>query len=313
MSTKQSFQVFYDGPALSSNEMDVRDLAPALIAVSDLLEEANKVVFKGKTQVQVNVKGTFKSGSFHIDFMLNQDIIQQVADLFGISRDASAQIILQILGIPTIAATGALAYKTGKMGLLQFIKWLKNRKIKSIEKTSEGGILKITIEDESIETYEEVVELYKNIKIRKSLEVIISNPLNKDGIEVFAFKADGNDLIERVEKDEAVLFETPEIADEQLEDELYETDLQLMQVSFKEGIKWKFTDGSVEFYANVNDLEFVQKVQESKTSFSKDDILRVRILKHKWISDSGIKSEYEVEKIISHRSAAKQIPLILGE
>jgi hypothetical protein len=41
---KEQFQISYDGPALENNEMDVRDLAPALLAVGDALEEANCVL-----------------------------------------------------------------------------------------------------------------------------------------------------------------------------------------------------------------------------------------------------------------------------
>lgn len=311
MSTKQSFQIFYDGPALISHEMDVRDLAPALVAVSDLFEETNKVLYGDKTKVQVNVKGSFKAGTFHVDFNLSQDVIQQVADLFNISRDASAQMILTVLGIPTVGVVANGTLNLGKMGLMQFIKWLKNRKIKTIERQTEGGSLKITVDDETIETYPEVIDLFRNIKVRRSLEVIVNKPLSREGIDVFAFKNIENNTEEKVEKQDAQLFETPEVQDEQLEDEVYETDVQLTLISFKEGNKWKFTDGNVEFMASVNDEEFVQKVQDSKASFSKDDILKVKIRKRKWIGDTGIKSDYEIEKVISHRPSNKQIPLFI--
>ncbi len=73
-----SFQITYDGRALDNHEMDVRELAPALVAVADVLEEANALLNGGSTKISVNVRGSFKNGSFGIEFALYQDIIQQV-------------------------------------------------------------------------------------------------------------------------------------------------------------------------------------------------------------------------------------------
>lgn len=42
---------------------------------------------------------------------------------------------------------------------------------------------------------------------------------------------------------------------------------------------------------------------------NKDDIYKVKLREKQWISDTGIKSEYEIVEVINHRSAAKQIKL----
>ena len=55
MSDTVHFSIKYDGPALASHQMDVRELAPALIALSSLLEEANRALYPESAEVRVNV------------------------------------------------------------------------------------------------------------------------------------------------------------------------------------------------------------------------------------------------------------------
>ena len=46
-----SFQVVYDGPALAGSTIDVRELAPALLAFGDVIEQANFTLNAGRTSV----------------------------------------------------------------------------------------------------------------------------------------------------------------------------------------------------------------------------------------------------------------------
>jgi hypothetical protein len=41
MSNREQFHVVYDGPALDEHRMNIRDLAPALVAIADLFSAAN--------------------------------------------------------------------------------------------------------------------------------------------------------------------------------------------------------------------------------------------------------------------------------
>lgn len=63
--SKTRFSIAYDGPAVESGAMDVRDLAPALLAVGQLFDAANSVLNEQRTTIGVNVQATAR-GSFEV-------------------------------------------------------------------------------------------------------------------------------------------------------------------------------------------------------------------------------------------------------
>lgn len=79
---RENFKISYDGPALAANEMDGKDLVPALLALGELFEEANRILNGEKVKTAVNIKAT-SPGSLHIDFSLVQGIMSQARSLFG--------------------------------------------------------------------------------------------------------------------------------------------------------------------------------------------------------------------------------------
>ncbi len=91
MSTVQ-FQIFYSGPDLESGKMDVRELAPALLAIGGLLEESNRVLNGERSSVSVKVN-RFEDGSFGINFEVIQNIKDQVIALFSGQEVTAAPIV----------------------------------------------------------------------------------------------------------------------------------------------------------------------------------------------------------------------------
>src|SRR5690349_13753166 len=72
-----SFTIAYDGSALRDGAMDVRDLAPALLAVGQLFDAANAVLNRDQATVRISVKAT-GSGSFEISSDVLQNLVSQV-------------------------------------------------------------------------------------------------------------------------------------------------------------------------------------------------------------------------------------------
>ncbi len=300
MSHSTFFHIIYDGPALEKSEMDIRELAPALLALSDALEETNAVFNQSRAKVAISVKGSFKTGSFGIDLNLNQDLLNTLLNVIGTEEIKNGATLIAYLGF---------GYQSSK-GLLAVLKWLRNRAITCIK--MDGEKAEIFVDDEMIEVEKEVVKLLGNHKVRKALERAIVEPLRREGITSFACTEElkGNKTeFEVITAAESLYFVAPEPEDEEINESRYETNLQSVSISFQEDNKWRFSDGTNTFYAVVADADFIEKVQKNEIFFAKDDILRVQLYMRQTLTANGIKSDYIVEKVLDHRSAARQLKL----
>lgn len=293
------FKISYDGPALVTHEMNVKDLAPALLSIGELIEDANSVLNGDQAKIAVNIKTT-QPGSVIVGFSVIQDFLKQAVSLFS-SNEANAIVnASQILGYLGLGC-GSSA------GVLGIIKWLKNREIKNIT-TLEDGNFKMEITDgETRVVKSSEIKLFKLLKIRNHFEAIITKPLEKEGVEQISFLNGKNKTtIEKKEKD---YFITPSVEEETLGETETEQSLQIVNISFQEFGKWRFSDGNASFFAEILDKEFLNKVQHNQAAFAKDDVLKVKLKRKQYLSLGGIKTDYIITKVVEHRSAAIQIQL----
>lgn len=300
MSDIAYFQIIYGGPALENNEMDIRELAPALVAVADLFEEANLIVNGGAARINVNVRGSFKSGSFGIDLSIIQVVYQNFLLFFNSEGIIAAANLLALLGI------GAKQMGEGLIGLL---KNLKNRKIQEIE-TIENNRVRIHItREETIDIDPRVLDLYKSQRVRDALDKVIAEPLGRSGINEFRVVSPETKDEVVIHKEEKEYFELPLLGEELLGENITEAFLQLVSISFKEDNKWRFSRGESIFYASVLDEKFLDAINRNEERFSKSDILKVRLLAKDMLADKGIHTEYTVLEVLEHRRAARQLKL----
>ncbi|WP_145525319.1 hypothetical protein [Yersinia rohdei] len=300
-SDDMKFRIVYDGPALENHEMDIRDLAPALIALSDVFEEAAKTIYGKKATVTVKVNASFKAGSFGIDLLASSPswIKQAIEFLSGDPVSATLNLIT-LLGLSKVAGTQTTR------GLLDLIKWIGPRKVKSIHKLPNRNV-KIFIDDEEEVFEEDVVELYKNYKLRESLQEVIARPLEKEGIDSFAATLDEGKTFVTVSKHEAEFFYIERPVDSILSENTTEKALQVINVSFSEGNKWRFSDGSASFLAEITDEHFLQDVNSMKLNFSKGDMLLADLKVTQYMSGDAIKTSYEVTKVKKQINPQRQI------
>ncbi|WP_430318300.1 hypothetical protein [Pseudomonas nitroreducens] len=301
--SKASFNVLYDGPALANSEMDVRELAPALLALGELLEEANAVINNGRAQISVQVKATFKTGCFGIELDVLQSLLQQAQSLFSHDAVATAKELLEWIGLIEDHA-GKLA--AGSYGLFWLIKRIRGRHINQVVLLDNGRV-KVVLDEESLETEQKVLELYRQFRVRRALEGVLK-PLESDGIDTFAVTdlKQSQRFIE-ITKAERFYFKTPEAESEPLSDDEFDVNLQIVSISFQDGNKWRFNDGASVFYADMLDEAFAAQVAASAASFTKGDILKVRLRRVQSLSGESFKTDYSVLKVLEHRKAAAQL------
>lgn len=288
-SNHQPFNVIYDGPALAEHRMDVRDLAPALIAIADLFTSANKELNGENTEVRLEVRGSFKAGSFHSELIFVQSLASQIRDLFaGPSAGAfsNALAILSALGI------------IGGGGLIGLIRTLRGRKPHRTE--PEGVQTRVWIsEQESFVIDEAIFRLYQNRTVRISLQKVLS-PLEREGIDSFGIVRD--EAIElAIENDELDLFAGSDDPGVVVTDTIARKMLKLESVVFKDGNKWRVHDGTSAFFAALDDEQFLVKV-DAGARFGKGDVLVVDLRQTQIVTDEGLRNEYRIVKVREHRA-----------
>jgi hypothetical protein len=164
---------------------------------------------------------------------------------------------------------------------------------------------------ESVETFEVDLltgRLYRSRIVKQSLAKVLK-PLEKDGIDVFASGLDGVTQNVVTAQEFASFLVAAQEADVVSDITSERVLLQVESAVFKDGNKWRLSDGSSTFHASIADTEFIQRVESGGERFGKGDLLVVNLRRIQSITDSGLKTEAIVEKVIEHK-APLQTPLL---
>jgi len=299
MTNTVHFTIKYDGPALENHQMDVRELAPALMALSNMLEEANKVAFPDSGSVKVHVQGNFKGGSFGVNLIAIQGITDQIVAILSGPHSSAFSNLMAIL--EAIGLIGGSGY-----GLIGLLKWLRGRKPTSIQISDNQYIFEV-IESNFSETFAVdfiTGKLYQSRLVRKELALVVK-PLERDGIHLFASGKDGK-TSEVIEKEDTPCFEFTE-SEEIISDIIMENILlQIESAAFKDQNKWRFNDGTCSFFGEIADSEFIQEINNGIERFGKGDVLNVDLRRTQFISEKGLKTDYSIVCVHEHRGPLQQ-------
>lgn len=286
------FRITYDGPALAGHRMDVRELAPALLAAGDLLDAATRALHGDRVRARTEVHASFRTGSFGIDFALAADWVRAVRDLFaGESATASANA-LAILG-----ALGLLA-RQGRVGLLQLLGRLRGRRIQHVDMGQRSA--RLYVDKDIIEVELAVLTLLRDVQVRQALEKLLE-PLGRDGIDSFASGDDAGFAVV-VAREQRGWYAVPELEDALLLQEERRAAFSIVSLAFREDNKWRLSDGVATHHAAIADKEFLDRVDRNIETFAKGDTLICLVRLRQWQTPTGVRTEYEIERVHEHRA-----------
>jgi hypothetical protein len=293
MSNHERFNVVYDGPALAEHRMDVRDLAPALVAMADLFTAANRVLNGDAADVRVEVKGSFRAGSFNIELIFVQQFLSQLRDMFAGSSATAVANAWTILGVLGCVGAG------GVIGLLRALRGRRAHRVESL-----GENVRIWITDtESIEVEDQVVRLWRSQSVRIALQKTLS-PLAREGITSFGIVRDTQVEL-AIDDAELPVFEASMSEGEVVTDHVVRKVLLIESVVFKDGNKWRVHDGQYPFFASLEDEAFLARINAGER-FGKGDVLVVDLRQIQTVEAGALKTDNHIVKVLEHRAPLQQ-------
>ncbi len=290
------FLITFRGKALENQEMDVRDLAPALLSLGEIFREANMLLNESNVRLNVNVRA-MQGGSFCVDIGLVQTGISGIFS--NVSSSDIVNLIELILGKEILGIGG---------GVIGLILWLKNRKIKKTER--DGDKITIVTEDgDRLETSKERLVLLGSRVIRERLKDLTA-PLRKEGVTEITFSRDKKTTC-AIRREEREFFAVPEVAEEDILNEEIKCVYTILAPDFEEGNKWRVSDGSKDLYVSFEDQDFIARVQSKEISFRKEDMLICNVHMRQFTGvDGKFKTTYTVKKVLEQRAGKQQLNLL---
>lgn len=297
---KASFVVEYDGPAMMTGEMSVRDLAPSLMALNDLFDSVNQKANGDSARLALHLKATHR-GSFGAELVAMLDAAVSFFTSDGV--DALANI-MQILGL-----------SGGVPGLLQMLLQFGPRKIVAAEPVGDALFSMTDETGRTMIVHEAAIALFQDPETRAHAYEIVK-PLLTPGIDSLTFKKvrieDGptdNDTEIRIDKEDVPQFVPPKAGETLLIEYENIRVVRIVSLFFKEGNHWKVSDGEATYSVRITDETFLKHVDAGR-AFGKNDLLKVRMKTTQYRAVAGaLRNVHEITQVIEHIPGAGQIDI----
>lgn len=306
----EKFSVVYHGDSLNEGQIDVRELAPSLLALDDLIEEANRALNGKFTKISLKLNANLQTNSFEVALEIYQWVVNQAQDVIQVADSVTIREVLGYLGF----AWGA--YKES-LSLISVLKKLKGKEVVNVKKDENNNYLLVAVDSNGVETEVkvplEIYVIFSNRTIRNAINKVLA-PLRKPGMESIEWKYKGQ-ITERVEKDDLPAFEPPVADPEVSHDDVIVGPFTIRSVSFDKTMKWRLVHKPTarKFSVTISDERFWQNIEDNRESFHKGDVLEARVEVVTKDTKAGPIKEWYATNIINHYAPKEQTRLTFEE
>lgn len=301
-----TFKIGFDGPSVENGEIDVADLAPALLALGELFSAANKALNKDRAEAKLRIRASEK-GSFVALLSLDVSFVTDLLDVFAANPDrvTAADQLLELL------IKGGTVVGGGTVGLFYALRLLRGKRPDKTEK-NENGTTSITVGPTTIVVDQRTVVLLEDYRTREATEKFVGTALNAKGINKVSFDEEHDGAPELIlTKDDIAAVKVPEPEDDDKTETTTKREalLKIVSAQFAEGYLWRFTDGTNTFTATMEDQDFLHRLDHSEVVLSKDDTLRCEIEEIQTLAGTKLKTDAKILEVKEHISGARQLKL----
>ena len=281
---KDTLTLKYSGAQVRAGRMDAYETAGNIIAFADFIGVAARATYGEGAKLKTEVKA-FEHGSFAVQFALDFGLLQ---NLFASGPDPRSlyDLIWQ-----------------------SFEAWkhLKGEDPLKTEVTNDGSV-HVTNHGGQVAIYRaETINIITSPEAAAAASRFVGKPMEGalDSVTI----EHGREVIASSSRADA-----PYIgflaARETLTENIVKVWLNLESPVFKEGNKWKFSDGQSSFYAEIEDKAFLADVDKGRERFGKGDLLFVEMRHRQSGTVNGFKLERSIIKVIEHKLPAQQSRLL---
>lgn len=301
--SKAATVVRYDGPVLADHQMDVADLAPALLGLSELCKIANAKANGNRTAVKVLINTDLEHQCFQFSLQVVQTTLDFTKSILGTVDLSTAEDILKWLGI------GSGSTLSSVWGLLKFLKWLRGRKITSTKMITKDGsaVTQVTVTGNNNNiaiVHPQVMNLVRDKTILSNVKKVIE-PVTKDGYELLEFDTPAQETI-TFTKEEAI--DIAKIMDSGDIEEPQEDKPQIIEAWIKvyapvydpKASRWRFYFGNEHHYMDISETEIAARAIERGGALI-NDAYHVRLEITQAHRGGEITNSYRIKEVLEFK------------